>query len=70
MQNVHTAVKEHVENCMENVTKQVMEYTAVIFSIAASGVSVYVIARAYMDKMRRQNAAKENSVRMTDQTSE
>ena len=66
MENVHTAVKEHVENGIENVTKQVMEYTGVIFLMAAFGVLVYVIVRAHMDKMQRQNADTMNPVRMTD----
>ena len=66
MQNVHNKVKEEVENGIQNITKQVMEYTAIIFAMAAFGVLVYVIVRAHMDKIQRQNAEAMNSVRMTD----
>ena len=66
MQNVHNKVKEEVENGIQNITKQVMEYTAIIFAMAAFGVLVYVMVRAHMDKIQRQNAEAMNSVRMTD----
>ena len=66
MQNVHNKVKEEVENGIQNVTKQVMEYTAVILSMVAFGVLVYVIVRAHMDKIQRQNADAVNPVRMTN----